>query len=59
MRRQQPRNVEEDRVDEEVLEPVKKKTAAKAKAEPKDKTAVVTKKTVTKKSTAKPKAPKQ
>ncbi len=51
--------MEEDRVDETVLQPEKKKTAVKAQAKPKAKTAVVTKKPVTKKSTAKPKAPKQ
>ncbi len=52
--------VEEDRVDELVLQPEKKKTTVKAQAKPKAKTAAVKKKTVaTKKSTAKPKAPKQ
>jgi len=52
-------NVEEDRVDEEVLEPVKKKTVVKAKAELKDKTTASKEKPATKKSTAKPKTPKQ
>jgi hypothetical protein len=52
--------VEEDVVEEEVIsEPVKKKTAVKAKAKPKTKIAVDKKKIATKKSTAKPKTPKQ
>ena len=51
--------VEEDRVDEEVLEPEKKKTAVKAQAKPKAKATAAKEKPVTKKSTTKPKAPKQ
>jgi len=52
--------VEEDVVEEEVIsEPAKKKTAVKAKAKPKTKIAIDKKKIATKKSTAKPKTPKQ
>jgi phosphatidylglycerol:prolipoprotein diacylglycerol transferase len=52
--------VEEDRVDEAVLLPEKKKTTAKAQAKPKAKTASVKKKPVTtKKSAARPKTPKK
>jgi len=49
--------MEEDRVDEEVLEPEKKKTTVKAQAKPKAKTTATKEKPVTKKSTVKPKAP--
>ena len=51
--------MEEDRVDEEVLEPEKKKTTVKAQAKPKAKATAAKEKPVTKKSTTKPKAPKQ